>query len=81
MGEATDLAHHFALGWRGVRLYGLGSLGTAVTDSATLSGADASTATGTVTYNVYSNSACTVVASGGTPETITTAGHGRHPLR
>ncbi|MGO9900600.1 MAG: hypothetical protein ACLP0J_13100 [Solirubrobacteraceae bacterium] len=34
--------------------------GTAVTDSATLAGANASTATGTVSYSVYSDSACTV---------------------
>ncbi len=47
---------------------------TAVTDSSTLSGANASTATGTVTYNVYSNSACTVPASAGSPETITVPG-------
>jgi hypothetical protein len=46
--------------------------GTAVTDSATLSGANASTATGTVTYNVYSDSGCTTAVSTGTPETITT---------
>ncbi len=41
--------------------------GTAVTDSATLAGANASTATGTVSYSVYSDSACTVpvVASAG----------------
>jgi len=40
---------------------------TAVTDTATLAGANVSTATGTVTYNVYSDSACTVPAgSGGT---------------
>jgi hypothetical protein len=50
--------------------------GTAVTDTATLSGTNAATATGTVTYNVYSNSACTTLATGGagTAETITTAG-------
>ena len=40
---------------------------TAVTDAATLSGANSATATGTVTYNVYSDSACSVSAgSGGT---------------
>ena len=40
---------------------------TAVTDSATLSGPNASTATGTVTYSVYSDGDCTVSAgSGGT---------------
>jgi len=40
---------------------------TAVTDAATVTGANISTATGTVTYNVYSDSACTVSAgSGGT---------------
>ena len=48
--------------------------GTAVTDSATLSGANAASATGTVTYNVYSNTACTTLVSGGTAETIGTPG-------
>jgi hypothetical protein len=48
--------------------------GTAVTDSATLSGTNASEATGTVTYNVYSDSACTDLVNGGSPETITTPG-------
>jgi hypothetical protein len=48
--------------------------GTAVTDTATLSGANASTATGTVTYDVYSDSACTVAVSAGTAEAITTPG-------
>ena len=48
--------------------------GTQVTDAATLSGANAATATGTVTYNVYSDAACTVLQSAGTPENITTAG-------
>jgi hypothetical protein len=50
--------------------------GTAVTDTATLSGANASAATGTVTYNVYSDTACTVLATGGQgqPEQITTPG-------
>ena len=48
--------------------------GTAVTDTSTLSGTNAATATGTVTYNVYSDSGCTTLASGGTPETITTPG-------
>ena len=47
---------------------------TAVTDSATLGGTSASTATGTVTYDVYSDSACTTAVSTGTPETITTPG-------
>jgi CSLREA domain-containing protein len=41
--------------------------GTAVTDQATLNGKNATTATGTVTYNVYSDSTCkTQVASAGT---------------
>jgi hypothetical protein len=44
---------------------------TAVTDKATLSGANAATATGTVTYNVYSDAACTKLARGGTPLTFT----------
>jgi hypothetical protein len=49
------------------------SSGTAVTDSATLAGANASAATGKVLYNWYSDTACSVVvASAGT--TITTPG-------
>ena len=48
-------------------------LGTAVTDSARLTGDNAATATGTVMYNVYSDSSCTTAVSGG-PEDITTAG-------
>jgi hypothetical protein len=45
--------------------------GTTVTDSATLSGANSGTAGGTVTYTVYSDSAClSVFASGGT-KTVT----------
>jgi hypothetical protein len=49
--------------------------GTAVTDSATVSnGTSDQNETGTVTYNVYSDSACTDEVSDGTPETITTAG-------
>jgi hypothetical protein len=50
--------------------------GTAVTDTATLSGTNASTATGTVTYDVYSDSGCTTFAPGGegTAEPITTPG-------
>ncbi len=49
---------------------------TAVTDTATLSGTNASTATGTVTYNVYTDSGCATLApgGGGTAETITTPG-------
>jgi hypothetical protein len=47
---------------------------TAVTDTATLSGPNAATATGTVTYDVYSDAACTVVVSAGTAEAITTPG-------
>jgi hypothetical protein len=46
--------------------------GTAVTDQATLSGANAASATGTVTYSVFSDSACTVPV--GTPENVTVAG-------
>jgi hypothetical protein len=38
--------------------------GTAVSDKATLSGANASTATGKVAYQVYSNKACSKLASG-----------------
>jgi IgGFc binding protein/Bacterial Ig-like domain (group 1) len=48
--------------------------GTAVTDAATLSGTNASSATGTVTYNVYSDSACSTLVNAGTPEPITTPG-------
>ena len=40
--------------------------GTAVTDSATLTGTSSTMATGTVTYNVYSNATCTALASTGT---------------
>src|SRR5580693_2665119 len=50
------------------------AVGTAVTDTATLSGDNASTATGTVTYNVYSDAACTALVNGGSAETISTAG-------
>jgi hypothetical protein len=44
--------------------------GTAVTDTATLSGAAASGATGTVTFNVYSDSACTKLAASGGKEAV-----------
>jgi hypothetical protein len=47
---------------------------TLVTDAATVSGTNASSASGTVTYNVYSDSGCTALASAGTPKTITTPG-------
>jgi hypothetical protein len=47
---------------------------TAVTDHATLSGTNAATATGNITYTVCSNAACTVVASKGAAKTITTRG-------
>ncbi len=47
---------------------------TAVSDTATLSGANASTATGTVTYSVYSDSGCTTAVSTGTAQSITTPG-------
>ncbi len=49
-------------------------VGTAVTDSSTLSGANALGATGSVTYNVYSDSSCTLLVSSGTAEPITTFG-------
>jgi len=49
-------------------------LGTAVTDTATLTGANAATATGTVAYSVYSDSACTNALSTGTAETIAAPG-------
>jgi hypothetical protein len=45
--------------------------GTAVTDAATLSGANTATASGTVTYNVYSDSSCTTPAGAGGTETVT----------
>jgi hypothetical protein len=46
-------------------------VGTQVTDAATLSGAEAAIATGTVTYTVYSDARCqNAVASGGT-KTVT----------
>src|SRR5207253_1326177 len=42
--------------------------GTAVTDQATLSGENAATATGTITYKVFSDNKCTTeVASAGAP--------------
>ena len=47
---------------------------TAVTDASTLSGTNASTATGTVSYSVYSNSGCTTAVSTGTAQSITTPG-------
>ena len=47
---------------------------TAVSDTATLSGTNASTATGTVTYSVYSDSGCTMPVSLGAAENITTPG-------
>jgi hypothetical protein len=47
---------------------------TAVTDTATLSGTNASTATGTVTYSVYSDSGCTTAVSTGTAQSITAPG-------
>jgi hypothetical protein len=48
--------------------------GTAVTDSATLTGTNAATATGTVTYNVYSDNACTKLVSAGTAQAVTSPG-------
>jgi Bacterial Ig-like domain (group 3) len=48
--------------------------GTPVTDTATLSGAVADAATGTITYDVYSDAGCTDQVSTGTPLTITTPG-------
>jgi hypothetical protein len=47
---------------------------TAVSDTATLSGTNASTATGTVTYSVYSDSGCTTAVSTGAAQSITTPG-------
>jgi hypothetical protein len=43
--------------------------GTGVTDAATLTGANVSTAGGTLTYNAYSDSNCTTAA--GSPDTVT----------
>jgi hypothetical protein len=48
--------------------------GTPVSDAATLSGANAATASGSVTYNVYSDAACQTLVNGGSPETITSPG-------
>ncbi len=47
---------------------------TAVSDTATLSGANASTATGTVTYSVYSDSGCTTAVSTGAAQSVATPG-------
>ena len=48
--------------------------GTAVTDSATLTGANAGSASGTVDYRIYSDTACTQLVSGGSDKTISTPG-------
>jgi hypothetical protein len=48
--------------------------GTSVTDSATLTGTNSSTASGTVTYTWYSDSSCSTVASDGSAQAITTPG-------
>jgi hypothetical protein len=48
--------------------------GTAVTDTAVLTGSKATMATGTVAYDVYNNSTCTSLALTGTAQTITTPG-------
>jgi hypothetical protein len=48
--------------------------GTVVTDTATASGEEASSATGSVSYNVYSDPACSTLASAGSPEAISTPG-------
>jgi hypothetical protein len=47
---------------------------TSVADQATLTGVNASTATGKVTYSLYSNAACSNLVAGGTPQSITTPG-------
>jgi hypothetical protein len=47
---------------------------TAVTDTAAVTGSNAATASGTVTYNVYSDSSCATLVDAGAPETITTPG-------
>jgi hypothetical protein len=48
--------------------------GTAVADHASLSGANAASATGTVTYAVYTDSACTQIGVADPPQPITTPG-------
>ena len=48
--------------------------GTTITDTASLSGNAAASATGTVTYDVYSDAACTDLVNSGTAESITTPG-------
>ncbi len=48
--------------------------GTAVTDQASLTGVNASTATGTVTYNVFSDANCQNAVSSGPHQSITTPG-------
>jgi hypothetical protein len=50
------------------------SAGTAVTDSSVLHGANATRATGRVTYTIYSDVACTRQVSGGSLKTIVTPG-------
>ena len=47
---------------------------TAVTDTATLTGTNAAQRTGTITYNVYSDAACTTAVNSGSALTITTPG-------
>ncbi len=47
---------------------------TEVSDTASVSGTNASTATGTVTYSVYSDSDCATAVSTGTAQEITTPG-------
>jgi hypothetical protein len=47
------------------------SPGTAVTDQATISGTNASSASGTVTYSVFSDAECTVSAGSGGTKTVT----------
>ncbi len=44
--------------------------GTAVTDQAFIAGTDGTNATGTVTYNVYKDSKCTVAAGAGSTATV-----------
>jgi hypothetical protein len=50
------------------------ALGTPVTDTSLVSGANATGASGTVTYTWYSDSACTTAVASGSPQAITTAG-------
>ena len=49
------------------------AVGGSVTDTATLNGAASSSATGTVTFSVYTNNTCTTLATTGSSGQITSA--------